>query len=509
MVAIFLFQELSMPWKVFSEDGQFCVYKIDGNGNKTGKSKGCHPKKEKADSQVKALYANVKEASMQAQVMISLETPSLSEKLDAVISAFHRSGDPNPTDCYVKEVYDDYLLVTDGGTIYKVGYSIDESMNVTIDPPEEWKEQKLVDASSGFLFTELAAPVGKLGVFDGLAASHDVAFVSMSGEELFIEPADLGTYMANGQAVIESTRTPSGEIVGLPIDMNGHDHKGGAGWIKGFELDKTRNIVQFLVEWTEAGAELIKSNVRRFFSPSVDPINKVILGGSLTNWPATRNSMGQLLLQPIELSMHMKGMTMPTIEELMALIEDQGTRLATLESAKTVATKSTTPSTSTDLEGEGEIGLELENLIQDDEALDQLGQAANNRAKEIVRVARRKDHVVEFVSKIVGGTPDHPVGLPVSARQVTKLLLSLPEKQSLEVERLLAKVWDSALDFAEHGIQNGDTFQLRKAVPAPYVELLRSWVASGRSAKSFFEANPEAGNAEDFNLSPFITKQEA
>lgn len=355
---------------------------------------------------------------------------------------------------------------------------------------------------SGFVFVELQ---GISGIFDGLAASHDVAFVSMSGEELFIEPEDLAAYIANGQAVIESTRTSSGDVIGLPIDKDGHDHKGGAGWIKGFELDNTRNIIKFLVEWTSEGADLIKNNLRRFFSPSVDPINKVIMGGSLTNWPATRNSMGQLLLRPIELSQSMKGITMPTLEETLAQI---ATRLDALEKKKEAPAISDTaapPASAQDTEETVELA--IQDLLGDDQAVDQLGNLAQEKAKEIVRVAQRKAHVVEFVSKVVGGTPDHPVGLPITARELTKLLLSLPEKQSLSVERILAKVWDNALDFQEHGIREGDIFSLRKPVPAPYVELLRTWVNSGRSPQSFFEYNPEAGNADDFNLSPFVKKE--
>lgn len=47
-----------MPWKSFSENNQHCVYKIDSQGNRVGKSLGCHPTKAKANSQVAALYAN-------------------------------------------------------------------------------------------------------------------------------------------------------------------------------------------------------------------------------------------------------------------------------------------------------------------------------------------------------------------------------------------------------------------------------------------------------------------
>jgi hypothetical protein len=491
-----LFEELSMPWKIYEESGEFCVHKKNADGSK-GEKKQCYASKKEAEDYMRALYTNA-EANM--SVHLSLEAPSLSERLTTITRAFHSLNDPNPNpyDCYIKEVYDDYLLVADpADTIYKVTYKIGEDGKVEFAPVSDWVKQKLVDAQqAGFCFTELS---GTAGMFDGLAASHDVAFVSMSGEELFIEPADLETYMANGMAVIESTRTQSGELVGLPIDMNGHDHKGGAGWIKGFELDKARNIVKFLVEWTDEGVNLIKGNLRRFFSPSVDPINKVILGGSLTNWPASRNSMGQLLLQPVELSQSMKGITMPTIEQQL---EEMAARLAELEKPKTPAT----PSGPAPSGGTEEIELGIAALLRDDTQVDQLGEMAQERAKELVRVAQRKAHVVEFVSQVVGGTPDHPVGLPIQARELTKLLLSLPEKQSLAVERLLAKIWDKALDFAEHGIREGDTFNLRRQVPAEFAGLLNDWVKAGHSAKSFFEVNPEAGSAEDFNLSMYTKK---
>ena len=147
---------------------------------------------------------------------------------------------------------------------------------------------------------------------DGLAPTADVPFMSMGGHEVTVSAEELQDYVKNGQAIIDSTVDSTGEPVGLPIDMQSHDHKGGAGWIKGLKIDTARNVVLFLVEWTEAGAELIRSNMRRFFSPSIDPTAKFILGGSLTNWPASRNSIGQLLLKPVELSQDypMKGMSM-------------------------------------------------------------------------------------------------------------------------------------------------------------------------------------------------------
>lgn len=42
-----------MPWEVRKQGSKYCVYKIDGNERLK-----CHPTKEMAQRQVKALYAN-------------------------------------------------------------------------------------------------------------------------------------------------------------------------------------------------------------------------------------------------------------------------------------------------------------------------------------------------------------------------------------------------------------------------------------------------------------------
>jgi hypothetical protein len=68
-----------MPWLVRQQsDGKFCVFK-DAGGNPTGSSLGCHDSKEKAQAQIRALYAN-------ESVEISLETmetlcPSCAESM--------------------------------------------------------------------------------------------------------------------------------------------------------------------------------------------------------------------------------------------------------------------------------------------------------------------------------------------------------------------------------------------------------------------------------------------
>lgn len=46
-----------MPWKAFKVEGEFCVFKLDGDGDRTGKSLGCHSSRKKANRQVAAKNA--------------------------------------------------------------------------------------------------------------------------------------------------------------------------------------------------------------------------------------------------------------------------------------------------------------------------------------------------------------------------------------------------------------------------------------------------------------------
>ena len=47
-----------MPWNSFFENGEYCVYQIDDNDEKTGSSLGCHETEEEANDQIAALNAS-------------------------------------------------------------------------------------------------------------------------------------------------------------------------------------------------------------------------------------------------------------------------------------------------------------------------------------------------------------------------------------------------------------------------------------------------------------------
>ena len=51
-----------MPYKIFKDGDEFCVYKHDTDGNKVGDTLGCHPTREKAILQLRAVYVNAKES---------------------------------------------------------------------------------------------------------------------------------------------------------------------------------------------------------------------------------------------------------------------------------------------------------------------------------------------------------------------------------------------------------------------------------------------------------------
>lgn len=149
-----------------------------------------------------------------------------------------------------------------------------------------------------FIFVELAAIPGLADgkPFEALAPG---SYTDMYGTRVKFDAKDFATYVENTRAAIQSSKTESGEVVGLPVDKTNHDHEGGAGWIT--EVNLSGEKVLLTPKWTNSGADLIRSGERRFFSASVDPENKVILGGTLCNWPAMRTK-GKFNLKPIEMT---------------------------------------------------------------------------------------------------------------------------------------------------------------------------------------------------------------
>lgn len=134
---------------------------------------------------------------------------------------------------------------------------------------------------------------------DGLAAG---VFEPMYGGSVEIKKEDLAVWVANTNEALESTATKSGRLQGFPIDTLNHDHGIAAAWIKGVRLHESGEKVVLACTFTEKGRQLITEELVAYFSPSIDTEAKVIYGGSLTNYPASRTRTHKIQLTPVELS---------------------------------------------------------------------------------------------------------------------------------------------------------------------------------------------------------------
>lgn len=371
-----------------------------------------------------------------------------------------------------------------------------------------------------FIFNDLAAELEYTRQIDGLAAG---TFTDMHGFEVTFANDDLPVYVTNTMRVINSTKDSSGNVVGLPIDQGNHDWEGGAGWIIGLEVDDKRNVIIFKVNWTEIGLNLISKNIRRFFSPSVDVVNKVILGGSLTNYPATRDQKGRILLSPVELSQSLKGVTMEkTIQEILAELGAAiqtalGIRKGDPKPADPNPSPAPQPAPAAALSAAPVTGSALQEVLLSNvsnPALASLGQDPNlvaeleSKVTEIVqaRVSAdlRMQHTTRFVAELVGGTKNKPYGFSVKSKDLIAWMLSLSDGQAKFAEKLLTQMADKAIDFAERGWEAGAGFSNLKTFPAELSGAMKAWLSvKGNTVNSFFKLNPEVGKAEDFNLAEF------
>lgn len=347
----------------------------------------------------------------------------------------------------------------------------------------EQTEVNLIQISTG---AELSASVVDGRPFDGLAAGE---FEDMYWRSVEIKAEDMPAYAANTLAGIEASRTESGELVGLPIDSRNHDKGDAAGWITGAYLES--GLVRLKPNWTDLGVELIKSGRQRMFSATVDTVNKVILGGTLTNWPATRDQAGKVLLRPIELSesagnagdvfMAKKETTMPELNELS---DEQ--RAALLSQARSQVLAELRPAggeeseaaierikTELNLQAFGEVadlGKAREALLgQMTAALkgeyERMQAQAGKILADMMGEIKREQHIGELAQRLTSGNDAHPRGLPVQRAELEGFLKNLGDPQRRQAEAILVAIQEHGLvEFAELG--SGEQVKGRTPLPA-------------------------------------------
>lgn len=367
-----------------------------------------------------------------------------------------------------------------------------------------------------FQFVELEALKGGKP-FDGFSVGE---FVDMYGRAVKVTASELPTFLKNTLAALESTRGESGELAGLPIDAKNHDKGDGAGYIVGVELQG--NLLRMTPAWTEIGLDIIGKKIRRWFSATVDLANKVIVGGTLTNYPATRNKNGQIMLRPIELSQDLlqvetqvtaeitpvpdkpkqhgeKIMLELTEQELSAKIaEGVAAALAAQPKPEPVTTQvdlaQFVEAFGLDTEGAEKQSIthlhELARLVKEQETI---------RWKNILAEQARENRYTELATKVTGGTTEYPRALPVTADNLKAALLKLPTEQAGFWMNLCETIVKSGLtEFSELG--HGKKVTGTNALPADIAAQLDSGALTLTDLSSPILA-PALGDLAAYDLS--------
>jgi cation transport regulator ChaB len=432
---------------------------------------------------------------------------------DAFNTVYGEGYERHPMPCWIEEVFEDYVVARMGEKHYKVSYTIADE-KVTFASRDKWEpvieDSKWVPApkemNMGAGVTLLAVELSDEALvegkaFDGLTSGE---FADMRGTLVKVKNENLETCLQNTLDAIAATKSESGEIVGLPIDAHGHEKGDGAGWIVGASLEDGK--LRLIPKWTEIGKELIGKGIRRFFSATVDHINWVILGGTLTNWPAVRDKKGRVLLRPLELQQHQNLEVDMTKEEIEALVKG----------AVADALKDRPPAPAP-TPGNGNIDLVsllgLEGLSEEakktrkEELRQQVlawQQQAELELRAEMRKAQHEGQMTELAQELTGGNDSAPRGYRVAAEELKLHLLKLdPDEAKFWGELLRKSQSDGFIEYGEVG--HGRDPKGLKPLPEEYARKLDSGVLAIADLSA-----PESGLGDlaQYDLSKW-RKQEA
>jgi len=317
---------------------------------------------------------------------------------------------------------------------------------------------------------------------------------------------------------LQSTRDAEGNVVGFPIDCMNHNHGQAAGWIT--DVAQLGGVIQIMPRWNETGRQLIASDTMRYFSPTIDTEAKVIMGGSLTNWPATRTRDHQIMLRPVELSTQLQSLPEMGFGERIELLLNRAVSGFFAKPGQITPPVAESPRT----ESPTEVTMRFEDLPQEqrDLLLSQartelasgtppaelqalIEQRAGVIATERVAHEQRQAHITDLCSRLSGGTEARPLGLPIPADELAGFLTSLTPEAQAKAEGLLSRIVETGLvDFKERGssrVQQGTAI-----LPTEMAVQLRKWLEhKDNTIAEFFTVNAvELGAMSDYNLSEFI-----
>jgi hypothetical protein len=274
-------------------------------------------------------------------------------------------------------------------------------------------------------------------------------------------------------------------------------------------------VIRLIPKWTEIGRELISKGIRRFFSATIDVSNKVVLGGTLTNWPATRDENNRVMLRPIELESGLH--TVKTLEPEPAvaapLVESKGgtmpedTKVDEVEDVTTAPVEATPPAEPADPPADPVVTAELVQEFANaggrepaDLALavqKRSERIAANRVQEMMEQREQEWQITNLAAHYTGGAK---YGLPVSIGELTSFMSSLNPEQFRVASDLFGTITDNGLvEFQEIG--HGRRL-LKQPLPAEYHANLKLAIEAGNSVEAFFEL-AGLGDPAKYDLSQF------
>jgi hypothetical protein len=377
--------------------------------------------------------------------------------------------------------------------------------------------------------------------------------------EIEVKKADLKDYFKNTNALIKA-RQAKGEP-GIPIDAKNHNMGDAAGWVTalamGEEIDslgKTIDVIKFQPKWTSLGVEVLSEKLVTNFSATFNMDRKVILGGSLTNWPATKDKNGIPIFSAVKLDQSGAplerfrdgvanlfeelvtkftndnnnnqtdgGNTMPENITLDSLDEDA--RASLVREAQELAlaelglegnsdeimeqlrgsldTTVLTSLTGTDLMD----GIMAQLAVAVDNQVAQLKQDADRMISERIAEMNEKRELAAFCANVTAGTPAVPFGLRMDRAKLLENLDALPSDVRKSVMGILSEVWENGrVDYSELGHSGNRNFGTEVLAPEIAAQL-QSHLDEGASIEEFFAAAGEDLNPmENYDLRAFEAK---
>lgn len=191
-----------MPYKIYKENDSYCIHKEKDDGSK-GELIKCHNSEEKANAQLKALWASETGKSMTIEVTevenvtdVDTTTKAVAMKgryyedfIDDVHDAWREKFDYSG---WVIKVGEKNFIAQKDKSFWEVPYSRDENNSVTIAPLNEWTEVKrgsdFVKKNAHYLTAVKAISEDTIGAYGMLWGDsenkdyHDEYFTSKTAE---------------------------------------------------------------------------------------------------------------------------------------------------------------------------------------------------------------------------------------------------------------------------------------------------------------------------------------